>query len=184
MMPTPAAAAAGSTWSSGLRRNAFRMICTVATPGRAIAVSAWSEVSTLTPYAAMQSSDTSVSSASNTASEANTAVGGLCSWTRSSRSVLWYLLDPAAHLGRDHDALPGVAGQEAADDALAAPVAVDVGRVEERDPGLDRGAQHLHRVGLGHVPPVRAQLPGAQPDHRNRPSRPAEYPLLHDSRSY
>ena len=87
MMPTPAAAAAGSTWSSGLRRNAFRMICTLATPGRAIAVSAWSEVSTLTPYAAMRSSDTSVSSASNTASEANTAVGGECSWTRSSRSV-------------------------------------------------------------------------------------------------
>ena len=50
MMPTPAAAAAGSTWSSGLSRNALRMICTVATcpagrsrpaPGRT--------VSTLTP---------------------------------------------------------------------------------------------------------------------------------------
>jgi hypothetical protein len=32
MMPTPAAAAAGSTRSSGLRRNALRMICTLATP--------------------------------------------------------------------------------------------------------------------------------------------------------
>ena len=49
MMPTPARPAAGSTSSSGLRRNAFRMICTVAVPGRAIAVSAWADVSTLTP---------------------------------------------------------------------------------------------------------------------------------------
>ncbi len=73
------------------------MICTLATPGRAIAVSAWSEVSTLTPYAAMQSSDTSVSSASNTASEANTAVGGLCSWTRSNRSVPRLIRDLSVH---------------------------------------------------------------------------------------
>jgi hypothetical protein len=36
MMPTPAASAAGSTSSSGLSRKAFRMICTDATPGRAI----------------------------------------------------------------------------------------------------------------------------------------------------
>ena len=64
MIPTPAASAAGSTWSSGLRRNALKMICTVATPGRAIAASASSHVSTLTPYAAIRSSATSVSSAS------------------------------------------------------------------------------------------------------------------------
>ena len=48
-MPTPAAWAAGSTLSSGLRRNALRMICTLAMPGRAIAVSASAQVSTLTP---------------------------------------------------------------------------------------------------------------------------------------
>jgi hypothetical protein len=178
------------------------MIWTLATPGRAIAVSAWSLVSTLTPYAAMQSSATSVERVED-------GVRGEHGGRRAvqldqvepvgaqvdpgpvgpgaevfQRVVLWSLLDPAAHLGRDHNALPGVAGQEAPDDALAAPVAVDVGRVEERDSGLDRGPQHLHRVGLGHVPPVRAELPGAEPDHRNRPSRPAEYPLLHDPRSY
>ena len=50
--PRPVAAA-GSTYSSGLRRKAFRMICTVAMPRREIAVSASSQVSTLTPYAAM-----------------------------------------------------------------------------------------------------------------------------------
>jgi aryl-alcohol dehydrogenase-like predicted oxidoreductase len=44
-----ALAAAGSTSSSGLRRNALRMICTDARPGRRIAVSASSTVSTETP---------------------------------------------------------------------------------------------------------------------------------------
>ncbi len=48
MMPTPAAAAAGRTSSRGLRRNGLRMICTLATPGRAMAVSASAQVSTLT----------------------------------------------------------------------------------------------------------------------------------------
>jgi len=75
---------------------------------------------------------------------------------------------------------PGVL-QEAPDDALAATIAVDVSRVEERDPGLDRRPQHRHRVGLGHVAPVRAELPCAEPDDRNRPASPAENPLLHDS---
>ena len=42
------------------------MICTVAVPRREIAVRASSQVSTLTPYAAMAPSATSVSSASYT----------------------------------------------------------------------------------------------------------------------
>lgn len=50
-------------------RNGLRMICTLATCGRAIAVSASAQVSTLTPYAAIRSSSTRVSRASNTASE-------------------------------------------------------------------------------------------------------------------
>lgn len=48
-MPTPASRAAGSTSSSGLSRKGLRMICTEATPGRAMAVSASAQVSTLTP---------------------------------------------------------------------------------------------------------------------------------------
>jgi hypothetical protein len=87
MMPTPAAAAAGRTRSSGLSRNAFRMICTEATPGREIADSAWSHVSTETPYDAIEPSSTSASSASYVASSSMTALGGQCSCTRSSRSV-------------------------------------------------------------------------------------------------
>ncbi len=64
MMPTPAARAAGSTSSSGLRRNALKMICTLAVPGRVIAASASAQVSTLTPYAAIRFSATRVSRAS------------------------------------------------------------------------------------------------------------------------
>ena len=53
MIPTPASRAAGSTCSSGLRRKQLRMICTLATRGRAIARSACAQVSTETPYARM-----------------------------------------------------------------------------------------------------------------------------------
>jgi len=49
MMPTPFSRAVGNTSSSGLRRKTFRMICTEATFGRSIAVSASAQVSTETP---------------------------------------------------------------------------------------------------------------------------------------
>jgi hypothetical protein len=49
MIATAALAAACSTCSSGFWRNMLRMICTLATPGRAMAVNASSTVSTLTP---------------------------------------------------------------------------------------------------------------------------------------
>ena len=87
MIPTPASTAAGSTASSGLSRKALRMIWMEATPGRAIAASAWSTVSTLTPYAAIAPSATRVSRASYVAVDSITALGGQCSWTRSSRST-------------------------------------------------------------------------------------------------
>ena len=61
---TPAAAAAGSTSSSGFSRNGFRMIWTFVTFGREIAASACAQVSTETPYAARTPSATSSSSAS------------------------------------------------------------------------------------------------------------------------
>ena len=64
MMPTPASLAAGNTSSSGLSRKALAMICTVATCGCAIAASASSTFSTLTPYDATAPSATKVSSAS------------------------------------------------------------------------------------------------------------------------
>ena len=66
MIPTPLAAAAGSTSSRGLVRKAFRISWTVAVPRREMAVRASSTVSTLTPYAAMTPSATNVSNASYT----------------------------------------------------------------------------------------------------------------------
>ena len=73
------------------------MIWTVAVPGRAIAVSAWSHVSTLTPYAAMRCSATSVSRASYTASSEKTSVGGQCSCTRSRTSTPRFLRERSVH---------------------------------------------------------------------------------------
>ena len=56
--------------------------------------------------------------------------------------VLGDLLDAPPHLRRDEHAGIGVAGEHLAADALAAPVAVDVGGVDEGDARLDRGVEH------------------------------------------
>jgi hypothetical protein len=94
---TPAAAAAGSTASSGFSRNGLTMICTFARFGRAIAASAWSHVSTDTPYAATAPSATSASRASYVASSWMTAVGGQCSCTRSRVSTPRLRRDRSVH---------------------------------------------------------------------------------------
>ena len=78
-----------------------------------------------------------------------------------------HLVEPTAHLGRDGQRHVGVRRAEAADDLLAATVAVHVGGVEEGDPGLDGGAEHLERVALADVAPVGTELPGAESDDRD-----------------
>ena len=83
------------------------------------------------------------------------------------RVVLRHLVDPAAHLRGHGQAL--VVAQEAADDLLAAAVAIDVGGVEEGDAGLDRGLQHGGGVALAHRAPVGAELPGAEADDGGGP---------------
>ena len=89
-------------------------------------------------------------------------MGGQCSWTRSrvstprlrrDRSVQARKLlsvnspascgPPASHLGGHGELGGGVLAQEPADNLLAAAIAVDVGGVEEGDPGVDGGAQHI-----------------------------------------
>jgi hypothetical protein len=97
MIATLAFLAAGSTSSSGLSRNALRMICTLATCGRAVALRAWSTVSTLTPYAAIEPSSTSASRASYVASASMTSEGGQCSWTRCSWSMPRLRRDRSIH---------------------------------------------------------------------------------------
>ncbi len=100
------------------------------------------------------------------------------------REVLRYLRYPPAHLGGDHDALTDVIGKEPSDDPLAAPVAVHVRGVKERDSGLDGRAQHRERVRFGHGAPVCAKLPGAEADDRDSRTGLPEKSLLHDPRSY
>ena len=202
MIPTPAAAAAGSTRSSGLSRNALRMICTDGdAAGGRWRVSAWSTVSTLTPYAAIEPSSTSASSASYVASSSidrRRRAVQLHEVERSmprlrpravdpraevvGRVVLRHLLDAAAHLGGDREARVRVLGEEAADELLAAAVAVDVGGVEEGDARLRRRLEHVPGVGLGDLAPVGAELPGAEPDHRDVAAGPAEGAVLHSLR--
>ena len=70
---------------------------------------------------------------------------------------------------------------DAPDDPLAASVAVDVGRVDEGDALGERGLERRRRVGLGHVAPVGSELPGPEPDARDRPAEPFDRPLLHRS---
>ena len=166
MMPTPASAAAGSTASSGFRRKALKMICTVATSGRAMAVRASSAV--LDADAVGRDRlvlDERVERVEDGVVVRRPAVGGQCSCTRSSvstprfvrersvqarkfvgRVVLGRLVDAAAHLGGDHEVEVGVRGAEPADQLLAAAVAIDVGGVEEGDAGLDRGVEHRQGV--------------------------------------
>ena len=96
------------------------------------------------------------------------------------RRVLGVLLRHAApHLRRDERPLTGKLREDAADQALAAAVAVDVGGVDERDAGLERGLDRLDAVALADVAPVAAELPRAEADARDGPSEPWDLPLLH-----
>jgi len=70
-----------------------------------------------------------------------------------------------------------VGGEPAADDPLAAPVAVDVGGVDERDAGVDGSVDDRHGVGLRDLAPVGAELPGPEADDGHGPV--CEAALLH-----
>ena len=74
----------------------------------------------------------------------------------------------------------GRAAQEAADQLLAAPVAVDVGGVDQGDAGVDRRAQHGERIVLADSAPVGAELPGAEPGDPYLAPGATERALLHD----
>ncbi len=87
-------------------------------------------------------------------------------------AVLRQLIDPAAHLGGDHDLRSSVcasAREEAADQLLGAAVPVDVRGVDERDPGIDCGVENGEGFLRLDVSLVRAELPGAQANHADLP---------------
>ena len=89
--------------------------------------------------------------------------------------VLHPLLDPAPELGRDHERLVPLAEQPA-DQPLRAAVAVDVGGVEERDPGVDGGVERVERLRVVGLAPRAADRPGSEPDLRDGPAGLAEEP--------
>ncbi len=78
----------------------------------------------------------------------------------------------AAHLRRDGQAASPRSAQEPADEPLGAPVAVDVGGVEERHARVDGRPQHLERVVLGDRAPV-----GRRAASTPRPTTPTCLPV-------
>ncbi len=65
------------------------------------------------------------------------------------------------------------------DEALAPPVAVDVGRVDEVHPGVDRGVKRAKRFVVADLAPGAADGPGPEGDLGDRESRPAERAFVH-----
>ncbi len=96
---------------------------------------------------------------------------------------------PPVHLGREHDLVtPGEVGERPADDLLAGAVGVDVGGVEEVDPGLqrlpDQRARGLLVEGpLVHAPVGQTVGHAAQTDPRDVQARRTELHVLHRCRS-
>ena len=198
MIPTPASLAAGSTCSSGLSRKQLRMICTVATPGLAIAAQrlgarldrdAVGCDPPIRDHLVERLEDRVV---------LVDLVGGQWSWTRSIVStprlraravvpgqeglavvVLGHLLDAPAHLRGHGQPAPGWRAQQLAAELLAAPVAVDVGGVEEGDARLDGGVEGRARVVGVDLAPVGAELPGPEPNDAGRAAEAPHLSLFH-----
>src|SRR5690348_13828133 len=91
--------------------------------------------------------------------------------------VLGELIDAPAHLRGDEQV--GMPAVELAAELLTAPVAVDVGCVEERDALGDGGLERGHRVVGRDVAPVGAELPRTKADDADVASETLNSPLLH-----
>ena len=74
------------------------------------------------------------------------------------------LRQAAAGLGGDEDVGGSPRLQDLGDDPLRAAVAIDVGRVDEGDAGVERGVERRDRVALLDLAPAPADRPGAEPD--------------------
>ena len=90
------------------------------------------------------------------------------------------LLHPSARLRRDGEVGVGPGAQEPADQRLAAPVAVDIGGVEEGDPGVDGGGEDAQGGLLADGAPVGSELPGAEANHADGTVQPGKGALLHE----
>ena len=74
---------------------------------------------------------------------------------------------------------PGRSREEAADHPLAAPVAVDVGGVDEGHAGVGRRVERAQAVGVVHRAPVAADRPRPEPDDADVAPGLAEPAVLH-----
>ena len=83
-------------------------------------------------------------------------------------------------LGRDIDPLALSLTQGAGDDALASPVAVRLGGVEEIAAEVNRPVQGPHGLLVVLRAPVRSEGPGAESDLRDVPAEAAESTILHN----
>jgi hypothetical protein len=94
--------------------------------------------------------------------------------------VLRELVDAAAHLRGDEHA--GVAAEQLPAELLAAAVAIDIRGVEERDSLLDGRIERRTCVLGRDRSPVRAELPGPEPDHAHRATQSVDRSLFHRGR--
>ena len=90
-------------------------------------------------------------------------------------------IEASSGFGGDEDLLVRTVLEEASDQLLAPPVTVDVSRVEEVDPEVDRPVQGGVGVVFGDGPPLATQGPGAEADLRDAHPRLAKVPVLQGS---
>jgi len=83
-------------------------------------------------------------------------------------------IEPPAGLGGDHGPNAAARLQDVGDDALRAPVAIDVGRVDEGHAGVERGIERRPAVRFGNLAPGAADLPRAETDVADGEVRSAE----------
>ncbi|MNT82450.1 hypothetical protein D3C72_2221800 [compost metagenome] len=82
--------------------------------------------------------------------------------------------EPPAGLGGDHRPCAAAGLQHLGDDALRAPVAIDVGRVDEGHAGVERGVEGRAAVRFGNLTPGATDLPRAETDVADGEVRSAE----------
>jgi hypothetical protein len=86
---------------------------------------------------------------------------------------------PPAGLGRDVNRFARPFAAQPRDQPLAAPVAVDIGGVDEIDTRVDGGVQCAHRLLVVDRAPRSADRPGAETNGRDLQSAPSQRPIFH-----
>ena len=71
---------------------------------------------------------------------------------------------PASGLGRDEGTIAPALAQHPGDQPLRVAIAVDIGGVDEIQPGIQRRMQRGHRFGIVHLAPGGADRPGSEAD--------------------